>query len=124
MIKVFLASIFLLLALPAMAQSASDFAQANARADAQWKRRHAETSKYADVWAAFNNAQHLDERDGCYFKAEGELTQILEIDAAGKVAGYYTDRDNARSQCWRATYLGLDFPKPPFAPYWHKLVMH
>ncbi|WP_053069765.1 hypothetical protein [Xanthomonas sp. NCPPB 1128] len=124
MIKVFLASIFLFIALPAMAQSASDFAQANALADAQWKRRHDETSKYADAWAAFNNAQHLDERDGCYFKAQGELTQVLEIDATGKVAGYYTDRENARSQCWRVTYLGLVFPKPPFAPYWHKLVMH
>jgi hypothetical protein len=124
MIKVVLTAICLFLAPPAMAQSVSDFAQANARADAQLKHRHAETSKYADAWAAFNNAQHLDERDGCYFKAEGELTQILEIDAAGEVVGYYTDRDNGRSQCWRATYLGLMFPKPPYAPYWHKLVMH
>jgi hypothetical protein len=124
MIKVVLAAICLFLAPPAMAQSVSDFAQANARADAQLKHWHAETSQYADAWAAFNNAQHLDERDGCYFKAEGELTQILEIDAAGKVVGYYTDRDNGRSQCWRATYLGLMFPKPPYAPYWHKLVMH
>jgi len=124
MTKVVLAAICLFLALPAMAQSASDFAQANARADAQWEHRHAETSMYADAWAAFNNAQHLDERDGCYFKAEGELTQVLEIDAAGKVVGYYTDQDNGRSQCWRATYLGVVFPKPPFAPYWHKLVMH
>jgi hypothetical protein len=124
MIKVVLTAICLFLAPPAMAQSVSDFAQANARADAQLKHRHAETSQYADAWAAFNNAQHLDERDGCYFKAEVELTQILEIDAAGEVVGYYTDRDNGRSQCWRATYLGLMFPKPPYAPYWHKLVMH
>lgn len=124
MTKIALAAIYLLLALPAAAQSAPDFAQASARADAQREHRRAETSKYADAWAAFNNAQHLDERDGCYFKAEGELTQVLEIDAAGRVIGYYADRDNGRSQCWRATYLGVVFPKPPFAPYWHTLVMH
>jgi hypothetical protein len=124
MTKIALAAIYLLLALPAAAQSAPDFAQASARADAQREHRRSETSKYADAWAAFNNAQHLDERDGCYFKAEGELTQVLEIDAAGRVVGYYADRDNGRSQCWRATYLGVVFPKPPFAPYWHTLVMH
>ncbi len=124
MTKIALAAIYLLLALPAAAQSAPDFAHASARADAQREHRHAETSKYADAWAAFNNAQHLDERDGCYFKAEGELTQVLEIDAAGRVIGYYADRDNGRSQCWRATYLGVVFPWPPFAPYWHKLLMH
>ncbi len=124
MTKIALAAIYLLLALPAAAQSAPDFAHASARADAQREHRRAETSKYADAWAAFNNAQHLDERDGCYFKAEGELTQVLEIDSAGRVVGYYADRDNGRSQCWRATYLGVVFPRPPFAPYWHKLVMH
>ncbi|MBD9480068.1 hypothetical protein [Pseudoxanthomonas sp. PXM02] len=109
--------------LSAMAQSAPDFARADARADAQWEDRREETSAYAEAWAAFNNAHHLDERDGCYFRADGQLTQVLEIDANGKVVGYFTDQDNGRSQCWRTTYLGVVFPKPPFAPYWHKLVM-
>ena len=82
------------------------------------------TDAYANAWADFNNLNHLDERDGCYFKADGELTQILEIDASGKVVGYFTDKDNGRSECWRNTYLGVVFPKPPFAPYWHRLTMH
>ncbi len=123
MIRAFLVVFVLSFALPAMAQSASDFTQASARAEAQRTKHQVATAKYAETWAEFNNAQHLDERDGCYFKAEGALTQILEIDAAGKVVGYYADQDNGRSQCWRATYLGVVFPKPPFAPYWHKLVM-
>jgi hypothetical protein len=107
---------------PVFAQSAIDFTEANSRADAQAKSEG--TVAYADSWVEFNNQNHLDERDGCYYRAEGELTQILEIDAAGKVVGYYADKDNGRSQCWRNTYLGVVFPKPPFAPYWHRLVMH
>ena len=123
MIRFVIAAIALSVALPAVAQSATGFSDANARADAQWDKHEAATAEYADAWAEFNNAQHLDERDGCYFKAEGELTQVLELDANGKVVGYYTDREDGRSQCWRSTYLGVVFPKPPFAPYWHKLVM-
>ena len=124
MIRAVLVAATLLLAIPASAQSAKTFSQADANAEAQRSQHLAATSSYADTWAEFNNQNHLDERDGCYFKAEGELVQILEIDRSGKVVGYYTDQDNGRSRCWRATYLGVVFPKPPFAPYWHKLVMH
>lgn len=122
MIRTMFIAIFITLMPPAFAQSAIDFTEANGRADAQAKGEA--TVAYADSWAEFNNQNHLDERDGCYYMAEGELTQILEIDATGKVIGYYADKDNGRSQCWRNTYLGVVFPKPPFAPYWHKLTMH
>jgi hypothetical protein len=81
------------------------------------------TDAYGTAWAEFNNANDLDERDGCYFKAEGSLVQILQMDANGKIVGYFTDKDNGRSQCWRQTYLGLTFPKPPFAPFYHRLEM-
>ncbi len=124
MIRAVLLAATLLLALPVSAQSAKTFSKAAVNAEAQLSRHPAATSSYADAWAEFNNQNHLDERDGCYFKAEGELIQILEIDKSGKVVGYYTDKDNGRSRCWRATYLGVVFPEPPFAPYWHKLVMH
>lgn len=110
--------------LPAMAQTAMDFAQAEARAEAQRNEFPAPSSAYADAWAEFNNQHRLDERDGCYFKADGGLIQILQIDESGKVVGYFSDKDNGRSRCWSQTYLGVVFPKPPFAPYWHKLVMH
>ncbi len=82
-----------------------------------------ETDAYGTAWAEFNNVQSLDERDGCYFKAEGSLVQILLIDANGKVVDYFSDKDNGRSQCWRKTYLGVTFPKPPFAPFFHRMEM-
>ena len=106
------------------AQSTKDFNRIDTLAEKQLATKPDETSTYADAWAEFNNRYHLDERDGCFFKADGELTQILEIDASGKVVGYYSDKENGRSQCWSETYMGVVFPTPPFAPYWHKLVMH
>ena len=122
MIRIILAAACLALAPSVLAQSAGSFAEANGKADVQEKTES--TEAYAGTWAEFNNRNHLDERDGCYFRADGELTQILEIDASGKVVGYFADKDNGRSRCWRNTYLGVVFPKPPFAPYWHRLTMH
>ena len=112
------------LAIAASAEAPLGFERANANAEAQLASQPEASSTYAEAWAAFNNEHHLDERDGCYFKADGALTQILELDSTGKVVGYYADQENGRAQCWRQTYMGVVFPKPPFAPYWHKLVMH
>lgn len=123
MLRNVLLAAMLLVALPVAGQHLN-FEQASTQADAQRQRDPARTDAYAHVWAEFNNQQHLDERDGCYSKAEGELIQVLLIDASGKVIGYFANRDNGRSLCWRATYLGIVFPRPPFAPYWHKLIMH
>lgn len=123
MIRAFLLAAALLITHPAAAQSAKNFKQAATRAEAQRAKHADSTSSYADTWTAFNNQHHLDERDGCYFLAEGALTQVLEIDETGKVVGYFSDKDDGRSECWARTYLGVVFPKPPFAPYWHEMTM-
>lgn len=99
----------------------SSFSDAQRMFDAQ--PRTSATDAYGTEWAEFNNAHHLDERDGCYLKADGSLVQILQIDAGGKIVNYFADQENGRSQCWRQTYLGLTFPKPPFAPFLHRLEM-
>ena len=106
----------------AAAEPARDFAQAERLFAAQ--PRNDATAAYLGAWTDFNNAQHLDERDGCYFKAAGMLVQILRIEADGRISGYFADHDNGRSQCWRRTYLDVIFPKPPFAPFYHRLEMH
>ena len=124
MLKAKFLALTLIVALPALAQSAIDFSKADSFAEQQLTKDPDATSAYATAWAEFNNQHKLDERDGCFFKATGELTQILEIDVSGKVIGYYSDKENGRSRCWSDTYMGVVFPKPPFAPYWHKLVMH
>lgn len=124
MIRTTLFALLLSFAVAASADAPQGFEQANANVEAQIASEPEASSTYAETWAAFNNKHHLDERDGCYFKADGELTQILELDSSGKVVGYYANKENGRTECWRQTYLGVVFPKPPFAPYWHKLVMH
>ena len=116
-----LAAALLLAGCASVPSTDSSYADAARRFAAQ--PRTAATDAYGTAWAEFNNAQHLDERDGCYFKAEGSLVQILKIDANGKIIGYFADKENGRSQCWRQTYLGLTFPKPPFAPFYHRLEM-
>ncbi len=124
MIRTIILASLLSFAVAASADAPEGFEQANASAEAQIASEPEASSIYAEAWAAYNNEHRLDERDGCYFKADGELTQILELDSSGKVVGYYADKENGRAQCWRQTYMGVVFPKPPFAPYWHKLVMH
>ena len=113
--------VFLVAGCATTADHPSTFFDAQERFEAQ--PRTDATDAYADAWAEFNNAHDLDERDGCYFRAEGSLVQILQIDATGKIVGYFSDKDNGRSQCWRQTYLGVTFPPPPFAPFFHRLVM-
>ena len=82
------------------------------------------TKAYDASWYAFSNANRLDERDDCYSKGEGSLIQILEMDASGRITGHFADHDDARSKCWRRTYLGVTFPKPPISPYYIRLEMH
>lgn len=102
-------------------QGPSSFSDAQRRFDAQPQTEA--TDAYGTLWDGVNNAQRLDERDGCYAKAPGPLVQILQIDANGKVVDYVADSQNGRSQCWRQTYLGVTFPKPPFAPFLLRMQM-
>ncbi len=102
-------------------QGPSSFSDAQRLFDGQ--PRTEATDTYGAAWDGFNNAHRLDERDGCYARAAGPLVQILQIDANGKVVGYFADREDGRSRCWRKTYLGVTFPKPPFAPFLLRMQM-
>ena len=78
---------------------------------------------YLDKWDAFNNANHIDEKDGCYQKSPGAIQQVLVLDASGTVTHVIADGDNLKSQCFRSSYLNVQFPPPPFAPYYVYLQM-
>jgi len=100
---------------------AASFAEAQRIFD--YQATDAATKAYTKAWAEFNNAHHLDEKGDCWSKAGESLVQILEMDATGKVVGYFSDKNNDRSKCWREAYLGVTFPAPPIAPFYHRLVM-
>ncbi len=79
---------------------------------------------YQEKWDAFNNGNKLDEKDGCYAKTPSVTTQqVLVIDKAGFVTEVVADIDNPKSQCFRSSYLHVQFPAPPFAPYYLRLTM-
>ncbi len=39
------------------------------------------------------------------------------LDATGKVTNTWTDVENTKAACFRTAYAGVQFPKPPIAPY-------
>ena len=99
----------------------ASFNELHRRSDAQPRDPY---NKYEDKWDDFNNANNLDEKDGCYDKAMGMTQQVLIIDKDGTVTDVVADVDNAKSQCFRKSYLNVHFPAPPFAPFYLFLQMH
>lgn len=73
---------------------------------------------YLTVWDHYNQARRLDEKDGCYLKAKGPSRHILVINASGTVVQFLSDPDSDREICLRYSYLGVQFPKPPYAPFY------
>ena len=78
---------------------------------------------YETRWADFNNANHIDDNGGCYYLSTGSLQQVLVIDKTGVVTDVIADVDNAKSRCFRQSYLHVQFPAPPLAPYYLYLNM-
>jgi hypothetical protein len=83
--------------------------------DAQFP--NAKATKYENETLAFNNAQKLDEKGNCHGKSMYPVTIILVLDASGRVTSSTTDVENKKAACFRAAYAGVQFPKPPMAPY-------
>ncbi|MEY4730877.1 MAG: hypothetical protein RL020_2035 [Pseudomonadota bacterium] len=78
---------------------------------------------YEDKWDTFNNANKLDEKGDCYKKTEGPIEQVLILDKDGVVSEVIANVNNAKSNCFRASYLHVKFPAPPFSPYYMRLKM-
>jgi hypothetical protein len=97
------------------------FEEAHRRAEMQ---NQDVANAYEDKWDDFNNANNLDEKDGCYQKASGVTQQVLILDKTGMVTKVIFDIENAKSLCFRQSYLHVQFPAPPFAPYYKYLKMN
>ncbi len=91
------------------------FAAEISKFDAQFP--SAKATKYENETLAFNNAQKLDEKGNCHGKSMYPVTIVLLLDATGRVTSSTTDVENAKAACFRAAYAGVQFPKPPVAPY-------
>jgi hypothetical protein len=82
---------------------------------------------FADYVIAFvrsQNAQHLDEKSGCYAKNVGRrISLILIVDRNGWIGQSYSDSNTPKAKCFKAAYLGAQMPIPPFTPLPVQLVM-
>jgi hypothetical protein len=79
---------------------------------------------YVAVFIRSQNAQHLDDRSGCYGKNIGQRTSlILMVDRSGIIAESYSDSKTAKAKCFKAAYKGAQMPIPPFAPFPVQLAM-
>jgi len=78
--------------------------------------------KYSEEFANFNNARHLDEKNGCYQLSPGPVTlyMIFKPGPRGEFAvieQVLVDAENAKSQCFKKTYTGVPVKTPPFFPF-------
>ncbi|NHZ96031.1 hypothetical protein [Massilia sp. CCM 8734] len=92
-----------------------DFAGEMAKFDAQFP--NAKATKYENESIAFNNDRKLDQKGDCHGKSKYPVTIVLILDADGKVTKTMTDVENAKAACFRSAYNGVQFPRPPMAPY-------
>jgi len=78
---------------------------------------NAKNMAYEEITLAFNNANKLDEKGSCHGKSMYPVTIILILDAEGRVTSSTTDVENSKAACFRKAYAGVQFPRPPVAPY-------
>lgn len=79
---------------------------------------------YVNAFVRSQNAQHLDERSGCYAKNVGQrISLILIVDRNGRVTQSHSDSKTPKAKCFKAAYLGAQMPIPPFVPLPVQLIM-
>lgn len=91
------------------------FASEMAKFDKQFP--NAMATRYEDESIRFNNEKKLDEKGNCHGMSKYPVIIILVLDANGKVTSSMTDVNNAKAECFRRAYTGVQFPKPPMANY-------
>ena len=89
-----------------------------------WERTktRAEYQRYAQEFAQFNNHFRLDEKDGCYARAPGQVNLMLVIthSSGSEVAiieRVLSDVHSAKAQCFQNSYEGVRTKIPPFLPF-------
>ena len=80
-------------------------------------------SKYEIESLRFNDEQKFDRKGECHSKSQYPVTIVLLLDASGRVTSSTTNVENGKAACFRQAYNGVQFPKPPMAPYRKPIVM-
>jgi activator of 2-hydroxyglutaryl-CoA dehydratase len=101
--------------------SQEEFMTANEKWKAQ--KSNPDRMKYLNAVLEIDNKLNRDEQGGCYFVASGGITQIIVINSEGVVESVISESNSEKSECFKKIYLGLKYPKPPFAPIYDKMLM-
>lgn len=103
---------------------AADLPQNYSKAEAAWTKSKARPNyqRYGSEFIQFNNHFRLDEKDGCYARAQGPVNLFLVISKpdAGEFAvieRVFADVDNAKAKCFIKTYSGVRTKAPPYLPF-------
>lgn len=94
-------------------------------ATSQWE-KYRDSEAYAQFkndWLSFNNANHVDEKGNCYSKGGPTEVVILIQNRMGTIQNVVVENDNKKTRCFKKAFLGEKYPKPPFAPFYHYMIM-
>jgi hypothetical protein len=80
-------------------------------------------TKYEVESLRYSDDHKFDRKGDCHGKSIYPVTIVLLIDGKGNVTGTTTDVQNAKAACFRQAYVGVQMPKPPFAPYRKPILM-
>jgi len=94
-------------------------------ADQQWAEykdddRH---SAFNTDWLLFNNANGIDQKNGCYVLGSDVEDLILIQNSEGVIQHVVLKRSTPKSECFKEVFLGVRYPAPPVAPYYHFMRM-
>lgn len=72
---------------------------------------------------AFENSIGLDSKGNCYAIPAKTVILVSRINQAGVIDLVIADAENARSECFRNTYLNTQFDSPPVSPIYRFNIM-
>lgn len=95
------------------------------QATAQWE-KYRDTEEYAQFnndWLSFNNANQIDEKGHCYLIGGPTEVIILIQNRLGTIQNVVVENDNKKTRCFKEAFIGKKYPKPPFSPFYHYMIM-
>lgn len=81
-----------------------------------------EYDDYLSEFLQFNNHFHLDTKDNCYALDKGPVELMLVIahrsdQKYAVIERVLSDVENAKAQCFKKSYEGIQTKAPPFLPF-------
>lgn len=80
--------------------------------------------QYQDEFIQFNNYHKLDTINKCYTLDSKVVNMIIVISKDAVISEVIGDEPSMKFECLKHTYLGVRVKKPPYDPFYIKMVMN